>query len=592
MVMDIKGALTPLTAWKQLFKKPHTITVPYVKREAAQRYRGFHYNDLEKCVGCGSCSEICQNEAIDMVPVEGVEPNKGDSGLRPMIDYGRCCWCALCVDVCPTGSLQMSREYIWIRDNPEDFRFIPGKDYQEFMENPGYQSDPQYSLLDLQRVPMSELDPVERVEEKPWAEVVLGYTEEEARKEAQRCLGCGLCVSACPATMHIPDYIAAIAKGDYEEAVNLFYDTNPLPEMCGKVCTRQCEFVCTVGYKGEPVAIRWLKRFASEQFDDLKDIVSVEKGSPKGKKVGVIGAGPSGLTVGYYLAQKGYEVTIYEAFPKAGGMTMAGIPKYRFPWGSLDKQIELIESVGVKIVYNHKVTADEFKDLMEKYDAIFIGVGLMDAWNLDVPGDDHPQVISALKMLVDVNLGKKVEIGEKVVVVGGGNVAMDAARVSRRLGAEVIVSYRRRLVDMPADEEEIEEAKDEGIIFETQTIPSRIEPLENGKIRYVYWKAQMVDQGPGKRPKPVPIKEEEFYHDVDRVIVAIGQKGDYNFLPKEIVEKIVERGKIKIDSSTGMTSVEGLFAGGDAVNRVMDAISAIGDGLRAVKGIDKYLSQK
>jgi len=589
--MDLKGAFIPLTAWKQVFKTPHTLPVPQEKREASDRYRGFHTNEVEVCIGCGNCSEICMNKAIDMVNVDGIEPSKGDSGLRPLIDYGRCCWCALCVDVCPTASLEMSKEYSWVRDNPEDFRYIPGIDHKEFFEAPGYQSELDYSLVDLLRVPMRQMDPVERVEDKPWAEAILGYNEEEARKEAERCLGCGLCISACPDTMHIPDYINAIADGDYEKAVNLFYDTNVMPEMCGKVCTRQCETVCPVGKNGDPLAIRWLKRFASEQFEDLTKVVKTEKVEPKGKKIAVIGAGPSGLTVGYYLAQKGYEIKIFEAFPHAGGMTMAGIPKYRFPYGSLNKQIDLVKSVGVEIEYNHWVDKDEFVKLREEYDALFLGVGLRDAWGLDAPGDDLPQVISALQLLIDVNLGNDVTVGEKVVVVGGGNVAMDGARVSRRLGADVIISYRRRLEDMPADYEEIEEGMEEGVVFETQTIPLRVESLGEGKVRFFYGKANMVDQGPGQRPKPVLIEGEEYYHDVDRVIAAIGQAPKLDFIPKELAEQIVKRNKLAVDEN-GMTAVEGIFAGGDISNRVADAVSAISDGLNAVKGIDKYLSSK
>jgi glutamate synthase (NADPH/NADH) small chain len=589
--MDIKGILKPLTAWKRAFKPPHTIEVPNkVIREGAERYRGFHVNDIDKCIGCGSCAAICENEAIKMIPVKN--PDKGNSGYRPRIDYGRCCWCALCVDICPTGSLEMTNEYTWVRETGDQFVFTPGVDIigHEDKKDKGFKKDDKLNFLHLERVPMRELDPKERT--KTFAEAVLGYSEEEARAEAERCLGCGLCVSGCPDRMHIPDYIRAIAEGNDQKSLNIIYENNPLPEMCGKVCTRRCEFECSLGHLGEPVAIRWLKRYVVEQFDDLKKYVDAKPEPLNGKKVGIIGAGPAGLTAAYYLRLKGYETEIFEAAPKAGGMTFLGIPKYRFPIPSLDKQVELIESVGVKINYNSPVDSKKFKKLYDKYDAIFIATGAPKGMSMRIDGEDHPKVLAAIDFLKTINLGGTVDIGKEVVVVGGGNVAIDAVRVSKRLGANSYIAYRRRVVDMPADEEEIEATEAEGIPIYTQIIPLRVEDGPKGKVKLIYGKAKMVQEKEGARPRPVLIEGKEYEYVVDSIIVAIGQRPDLDFIPEDIRNKLeMEKRIVKVDKRQ-MTNIDKVFAGGDLANWTADAISAIADGLRAVKGIEIYLSSK
>jgi len=594
---DLKGLLQPLGAIKQLGKNPHTIPFDELSKDASDRYRGLHYNDLEECIGCGNCSTICQNAAIDMINLDGIEGKDGDSGLRPRVDNGRCCWCALCVDVCPTGSLNLTKDYIFVSEKSADFYWIPGVDNPKAKEDDrlSFTSGADISLSDYTRVPMRELEGGERI--KSFAEVVLGYNEEEARKEASRCISCSLCTEVCPDHMHIPEYINAIAKADDEAAVRIIYDNNPLPEMCGKVCTRRCEDVCAIQVRGEAVAIRWLKRYATETaptIELMKEIIQPNVSEPNGKKVAIVGAGPSGLTAGYYLALKGYDITIYEAKAKAGGMVMYGIPKYRLPLESLDKQIGFMESIGVKIKYNTAVGKDiSFDEIYENADAVFLGVGFQKAWTLGLENEDAQGSIAAVDYLDIINRGDSYDVGKKVAVIGGGNVAIDGARVSRRYGAEVTILYRRRVSEMPADWEEIEGAEDEGIHIEIQAIPTRIIVDSNNKVTGIeYLKAEMVADDKGGRPRPVAIEGSETIYECDTVIGAIGQEADYSFIPEKYLDKIeINRGML-ITNEDKQTGDPKVFAGGDTVNKTADAISAIADGFIAVKSIDKMLMGK
>ena len=588
--MSLKNVIAPFSAWARAFQKPFTVPEADTFRPGADRYRGWHINDTEACIGCGTCADICQNSAIDMLVVD--EITKGDSGLRPNVDYGRCCWCALCVDVCPSGSLGLSNNYIWIDKDPDVFRYTPGVDAKEWdNDTKGWRKDDGWNIIDPDRVPMPMMMPEEdRV--KSWAEVVLGYTEEQARAEAARCVECGLCIAACPAHMHIPDYIASIRDGNYGEALHHIYDNNPMPEMCGKVCTRQCETVCSIGVNGDPLAIRWLKRFATEQFSDFGEVL--KRDVPKvgvGKSVAIIGGGPSGLTVAFYLAVRGFSVTVHEALPQVGGATFFGIPKYRFPMPSLEKQVKLLTDSGVVIKTNHRIDSEEFDQLQKDNDAVFIGTGLFKPSNLRAPGEDLPGVMYAIELLRDHHIGKTVEVGEKVVVVGGGNVAIDTARICRRLGAEVTIAYRRRLEDMPADDEEIEDSEAEGVELITQNIPLRVEKMADGRLDFIWGPSEMISEG-GGRPRPKLIEGIENHLEVDRVIVAIGQKPDLSWLPPATAEGIANKwGGIDCNEN-GMTAVDGIFAGGDLVNDTADAISAIADGLTAVDGIIKHLGCK
>ncbi len=589
---DIKGLVTPFTALKQFGKAPHTVTFPYHKKETAQRYRGLHFNDLEACIGCGNCSTICMNEAIDMVNLEQIEGKAGDSGLRPRVDNGRCCWCALCVEVCPTGSLNLTKDYIYVTPDADSFLWTPGVSNPEGKDNISFHSDVDTSLSMFDRVPMPELDGKERV--KSFAETMLYYTEEAAREEASRCISCSLCTEVCPDHMHIPEYINAIAKGEDDDAIRIIYDNNPLGEMCGKVCTRRCEDVCALQVRGDAVAIRWLKEYAvgrAETADMLKEIVNPDIQEPNGKKVGIVGAGPSGLTTAYYLALKGFDVTIYEANEYAGGMVMYGIPKYRLPMDSLNKQIDYMKSIGVKIKFNTKVGKDiTFDEIYKEHDAVFVGIGFQKPYSIGIKGEDAQGAFPAVNLLFDVNSGKTPDMGNKVVVIGGGNVAIDGARVSRRLGAEVVIMYRRRVQDMPADWEEIEGAEHEGVEIMPQTIPVEIITDDNNKVKAIkYLKAEMVADDKGGRPRPVPIEGSETIMEVSSVIGAIGQEADYSFLPEEYRNSIeINRGRMVVNEQM-QTANPKIFAGGDAVNRTADAISAIADGYRAVKAIEKFL---
>lgn len=596
---DLKGIVNPLSGLKQIAKKPHTKEFAILGTDTADRYRGFHFNDLDACIGCGNCSAICMNGAIDMIELakeHQIKEEKGNSGLRPRVDYGRCCWCALCVDVCPSGSLNLTKEYNYVSPDPNTFLWTPGVSNPEGKDQLSFTCPSENSLMIFSRVPMRELEGSERV--KSFAEVVLGYNEQEAREEANRCISCGLCTEVCPDHMHIPEYINAIAAGDDDEALKIIYDNNPLPEMCGKVCTRRCEEVCALQVRGEAVAIRWLKRYATEQAktaDMVQEIVNPEIKEANGYKVGVIGAGPSGLTVAYYLALRGYDVTIFEARSHAGGATMYGIPKYRLPMESLEKQIGYLQKVGVKINFNTRVGKDiSFDEIYKAHDAVFIGIGFEKPWTLGIEGEQLENSIPAVDYLRTINSGNSYNVGKKVAVIGGGNVAIDGARVSARHGADVTILYRRRIEDMPADWEEIEGAEDEGVHIHPQAIPVRIIADATGnKVKAIeYLEAEMINDG-GSRPRPVPIEGSETIMEVDTVIGAIGQEGDYSFIEGTEYFKKIEfnRGRIVTDANQRTTDAK-VFAGGDAVNKTADAISAIADGFKAVKAIDAMLVGK
>ena len=613
MMMDTKkNGLAPVSALKYLFKKPHTVRYPkedlevFSTKGISPNYRGFHTNDLEKCIGCGNCATVCPASAITMVKDEKVEPKrKFATKYRPVIDYGRCCFCAQCVDICPTGSLQMSREYIHsfhpdlsipVEEEPEsvikDFIWRPDETNSD---NPGYvrvEGDLLNKTIDFDRT-----DPRTKPAEErkfSFAKYVYTYSKEEAEREASRCLGCGHCVEACPNQLHIPEYINAIAKGDPQESLDWIYKRNPLPLICGEVCTHQCEEACVVGIQGEPLAIRWLKAYSASNVEDYRKALEVQPGKPNGKKIAAVGAGPASLTLGYYARRLGYEVTIYESESKPGGAMMWGIPKYRLPKEDLMKDINTILSLGIDLKLNVKIGKDlPIDELLKSYDAVFVGTGNAKPMTLRIEGENLPGVMQGLTFMHLVNEEKAPELkGKRVVVIGGGNVAMDVARSSVRFGANVTVLYRRRIVDMPADPEEIKEAQEEGIEFVEAGVPIKIYGDKSAEeIEYAI--ASLVPDPKGGRPRPVV--DEKSPHrriKIDYVVAAIGQHPNLDFLPEEMQKKIGFDGRRVPVDEYGRTSIEGLFFGGDLSNRRQDIISAIGAGQRAAKGIDLYLASQ
>jgi len=591
--MKLKDILSPFYVWKRAFEKPFSVATLKEAREGAPSYRGFHKNDIEKCIGCGTCAEICQNATIDMVPVKDAQ--HGDSGLRPRIDYGRCCWCALCVDICPSGSLTMSNSYIWVedgldRDVRETYCYIPGVDQKPWDEiEAGYKKPDNYELLHLNRIKMPHMPAEERL--LSFTEMVHGYSREMALAEADRCIQCGICTATCPAHMDIPKYIKAIREDEIPTALKILYDTNPMPGVCGRVCTRKCEDVCALSHRGEAISIRWLKRYITDcaESGDYAKILCDEI-EPSGKKVAIIGSGPGGLSAAYYLRSMGHEVHVFEKQAAAGGMLRYGIPAYRLPYEKLDQDIDYILSLGVKLHLNTCIGKDlSFDKVYENHDAIFISTGLFEPYRIGINGEDNPGVISGLKLLSDVTNDLPIAVGAHVVVVGGGNVAMDAARTARRMGAEVTVLYRRRLEDMPADREEIDEALEEGVLFVCQAIPLEIVKSASGRLEMYWGKAEMVIQEGSKRPQPILIEGSREELIADTIISAIGQGMNFTWMDGEASAQI-KFGKWNIEADRyGRTTDEKVFIGGDMFNKTADAISAIADGHRSAKAIDTLL---
>ncbi len=455
------------------------------------------------------------------------------------------------------------------------------------------------------KTPIPEQEP--NVRNKNFKEVALGYTEEMAKSEAARCLHCKNqpCVSGCPVGVHIPDFIKQIVDGKYEDAYNTIKLTNSLPAVCGRVCPQenQCESKCVRGIKGEPVGIGRLERFAADWHMKRGKEENAEVKN-NGHKVAVIGAGPAGLTCAGDLAAKGYKVTVFEALHTAGGVLMYGIPQFRLPKEIVQKEIDALKEKGVEIktdmVIGKVLSADDLEEM--GYDAIFVGTGAGLPRFMDIPGESLVGVYSANEFLTRVNLMKAYKPGydtpilkvKNVAVVGGGNVAMDAARTALRLGAEhVYIVYRRAEEQMPARKEEVHHAKEEGVDFNLLCNPIGIHGGDDGRVYSIECiHMELGEPDASGRRRPVPVKGSNFKIPVDCVVMAIGNSP--NPLIRTTTEglKANDRGCIVVDDKTMATTRKGMYAAGDAVSGAATVILAMGGGKDAAKAIDEYIKSK
>ncbi len=454
------------------------------------------------------------------------------------------------------------------------------------------------------REPMPEQNPKVRIQN--FNEVALGYTRENAIREASRCLNCKNmpCVEGCPVNVQIPQFIKKIKDGDFMGAIHAIKETNSLPAVCGRVCPQetQCESKCVLGKKGQPIAIGRLERFAADYELGQGDVRAPEIPKPTGKKVAVVGAGPAGLTVAGELAKKGHEVTIFEALHKAGGVLVYGIPEFRLPKAIVQREVDYVGKLGVKIkvdtIIGQTTTVDEL--FAQGYNAIFVGTGAGLPYFMEIPGENLNGVYSANEFLTRANLMKAylfpeydtpVRVGSKVAVIGGGNVAMDAARISKRMGADdVYLIYRRSRAEMPARAEEAHHAEEEGIDFRLLTAPVRVIGDENGWVNGIECvKMELGEPDASGRRRPVEVKGSNHVIDVDVIVVAIGQGPNPILTSTTEGLKLRKSGNIEADTETGKTSRKGVFAGGDIVTGAATVILAMGAGRKAAATMDEYL---
>ena len=457
--------------------------------------------------------------------------------------------------------------------------------------------------MSLKKNPMPSQEP--DVRNKNFDEVALGYTEEMAIDEAKRCLNCKnpKCVNGCPVNVHIPEFIAKVAEGKFDEAFGVITSTNSLPAICGRVCPQenQCEGKCVRGIKGESVAIGRLERFCADYHME-HSTEKPKKVPSNGHKVAVLGAGPASLTCASDLVQMGYDVTMLEAFHAAGGVLIYGIPEFRLPKAIVAKEVENLEAMGVNIqtnvVVGKSISIEDLKE--EGYEAIFIGTGAGLPSFMGIEGENLNGVFSANEYLTRINLMKAYDgkhdtpifHAKKVAVVGGGNVAMDAARCAKRMGADVSIVYRRGLEELPARKEEVHHAMEEGIEFKVLNNPVKILGDENGWVTGMeVVKMELGEPDASGRRRPIPVEGSNYVMDVDCVIMALGTS------PNPILKKSTEglatnkKGCIEADEN-GKTSIEGVYAGGDAVTGAATVILAMGAGKTAAKSIDEYIKSK